>query len=449
VTAFEPGDERAFRTAIAHSFPGTLGAPIKAGQELPASAAAIKEALPDVVACVAELEKLTGPELSSKFFRASVHQWNSNPYEADGGTTGPELQASADDGAIDYVNVAEDRSKLRPGSRSFVNVTALAYLSGLRRIGAQRSGWRDVRTDINLSKKPDPRQRIDITPARIGALAGLLVRLQRAGAEHAASSIDLLRDGSVIRSAKIADFDLEFLKDWAQALRSPPSPGATPLGTDMNLEIVAGPAGHKDALIQFVSELAEKKFLVLAIGDQLTVKADPATPMSGDDCAQLIASAHDSLPNEATVAGGGTKDGKTNSKKLSKEAAAKLRPHWSIVLRPLFDAPGATRAEGASPLMMATGDALELPTPGIPRALEWWHYEHFDSADSTWKELVTGIGLSEEILLAPAVPKLQDAPHAFNTAGIGFSSKEVGEVKAGWFDKALPENQWQRPPEGG
>ncbi len=413
-----------------------------------------------------DLCALTGDELRAKYFRRTVHQWNYNLYEADGGTTGDEIFPEHDvDRSIDYLNAArENVTKSVPrGARSFVNLTALGFLVGLRRINANKAGFRDPETDIHLTpkQKPAPTQKLVMEHKTFAVLAGLCNRISRPESAHQDDPIVVEGQGRTVER-RPAEVDYPFMEAWAAATAEPTKPFGRPPRAATELAFRLSPTEEtKQKLEQLLGKFDDKRFERVYVGEVLDAPSLP-TIATGAEWKAAIAAEVDALiarkkadddadaaAEQAEAAPRGADDrppprrGRAPKKKPRK-AKPKRTYDWTLVLRPIFDV-SETSLDGTPfeiPLTFLFADKVELPTPGIGRALEWWHFETEYANNVPWGRMLEDIGHSRAILAAPNVPPSSDPDDDMAGYGCGFDSDDLDVCKGGArFDTEHPENQ--------
>jgi hypothetical protein len=110
---------------------------------------------------------------------------------------------------------------------------------------------------------------------------------------------------------------------------------------------------------------------------------------------------------------------------------------WQITLQPVFE---KVTPKGLEDVAFQPQHSCELPTPGHGEPLEWWHYQHEDSIDKQYHNMLQEIGYAPELLFLPRQPRSQDEPNEYAGRGIGANPvQQFRSSLAGGAPKA-PEN---------
>lgn len=425
------------------------------------------------------LVDMGGEGLLRTLFRLNVTQFVYNPFEADGGHDGSKVDASADvkDGKLDYFDQTEvlSRAGIPDKACSFLNLTALGFLCGLLRIGANRGGWRDPRTDPGAKvKAPFQKVRVD---GHLGPLAGIIERM---GAEGTDGDDDFFfvtsKEGRVAHWVR--SVDRSFLLMWARTLKKasedkarkkklsgPAAIYPEPAGRFISSRMVCSLSmlqGEQEQVRTLLSTFASKRFKVVHVGHSVegikvadVVEGQTVLTQFETALAKFI-STIEAREEEVQKEKEARKVGKKVLRPVKPlKSVPRLRDDWTFVLQPYFDLdsppPGAERVltpklledneAKTGALIFNPGDSLEVPTPGIGRALEWWHYETEHANRTPWGQLLTEIGYGYPVLAAPALPLRDILPRRYFSRGMDFAEgDELGKIKGGGVIGFMPEN---------
>jgi hypothetical protein len=355
-------------------------------------------------------------ELIDHFFRTAVRQWVFHPYEADGGTTS-ERPSAPKDGDADYPPPPF-------AAESFVNLSALAALCGMARIGATRNGsWKDPssRAGRPVMKKFNVRK----TFAEVVELAEKARSIRSVHADET-FPITPAKKGSRPIELRLDKLDLDFMKRWAKAhptLRPKKRAGIEVVKTEapqLTLILNATPDGEKlldPVLSKLKSDFANDTFFVVSAGARTAVPAGAS--MKGSAVVDALRVGIEMFKTEFELLKKLKDGGKNKTRSRRKDWS-----EWTMTLQPVFH-PVVDGAVGFQP-----SDVVELWAPGNPGALEWWHYQHTAARGKKWGDLLEDIGFSEKILSAPALPTAQEQPYAYG-AGVGYAPVNFGDETGG------------------
>ncbi|QRK11385.1 hypothetical protein JQX13_15695 [Archangium violaceum] len=438
---------------------------------------------PELKRCreVAEaLVDMGGEGVLRALFRLNVTQFVYNPFEADGGHDGAKVEASADikNGVLDYFDQTEvlKRAGVPDKACSFLNLTALGFMCGLLRIGANRGGWRDPRTDPGAKvKTPFQKIRVD---GHLGPLAGIIERM---GSEGTDGDDDFFFVTS--KKGRVAHWvhsvDRSFLLMWARTLkkasevkvrqkrtREPAAIYPEPAGMFISARMVCSLSMREDEQEQvrtLLNTFSSKRFKLVRVGRSVegidvsdVIEGQTVLAQFETALAKFI-STIDAREEEAQKEKEARKAGKKAERRVKPfKSAPRLRDDWTFVLQPYFDLdsppPGAETVltpelledneAKVGALTFNPGDLLEIPTPGIGRALEWWHYETEHANRTPWGQLLTEIGYGYPVLSAPALPLRDILPRRYLSRGMDFAEgDELGKIKGGGVIGFMLENE--------
>ncbi|WP_224362946.1 hypothetical protein [Hyalangium versicolor] len=412
-----------------------------------------------------ELLGLSGEDVLRTVFRKDLRQWLYNPFEPDGGKLGPVLTPTAERTQfIDYLNIAEtsnmEGTKGVAEAKSFLNLSLLGWHCGLLRIHSQRAGWREPSQDIFLAKPPGPTQRIPVDAANdaqlgLGTIVGLMERMQEAGGQFMRSTVKVInKDRELTRT--LDQIDVPFMKAWVRQLHSL---GRGPLAArGGNLAAtLAVPTESNSALRSLLTgTFSSKYFRLIHAGTLLDLKLS-AQPETGADLMARIETAINEFDKQSTektreeaeARARADEEASTSPKKKGRRHASKAdgvtvksKPkstvQWTLLIQPIFD----LVLSDAEPLAFIDKDSVEMPTPGVGRALEWWHFEAAVANFGTkWGRLLEDIGYSREVLAAPEKPPELDAARSISISGLGYSpGEDLDSCKGGGGGGKKPEN---------
>ena len=353
-------------------------------ERTPRVEALIRDAVTDFEKAVAHLLRCArGDALRDGFFRKEIWPFQYDPWEADGGTTSKTPLSAGEDTRRLSPRLFGDASEIS----CWVNLTRLAHLVGLWRIGARRSEFKlypenpdadskkllvPIRVDARLgpvgkgTKRTFPRQVL---------LAAIAEQIELACTKR--PSFEILvkpAKGGEVKAYQRADFDLALMKSW------PPDHTMLPKGVTVEgLDLVVALSADREVLNAqqqlFMQLLQEVRFRLESIGERIKSDVQLGDILIGGNFAD------NTLPN-ATM------------KSDASSARLKSSTAWSFQLRPILIGDGCDLWQAS----------ISLPRSGGPRALEWWHYEHKSLTNASWPELAAELGYSEEILKASEAP---------------------------------------------
>lgn len=358
-------------------------------------------------------------------FRAVIGQWIYNPLtpSGKGGDDQPIAAKSDSPKSRDYLNQNRREPAQVPGemtrseagekvwtslAKTWLNITRLAWFCGLHRIGPQMQHIRAPDPDDDGEEPPTT---VYAVGQHAGTIAGLLKRLEGAGGRRAAQVIKVSReippeDGIATPTEKeihlrLDDIALEFMASWCNSVSKGAAVARSAPGFSATIELAPREEGKKRraAIHAFFdrTEFASRSFFRL--------------PTSG---IQTLAGVK--LPDVATGAEWG-KLLSENGPERTIPSTQKGREDWCIVLQPVFQKNPPARLEDVAFL---AEDFVEMPAPGVGRALEWWHYETREANETNWSDMLASIGYSRDYLVAPREPPREDVPFGPHGRGLGF-----------------------------
>lgn len=350
--------------------------------------AIIRDAVADFERAVTHLLRCARDgSLRDGFFRKEIWPFDYDPWDADGGTTRKTPLGAGEDARKLSPRLFVDPYAPRAAVSCWVNMTRLAYLVGLWRIGARRSEFKLYPENPDASSKKllvSTRVYAQLGPVGKGTertlprqvlMRAIAEQIELAFAKRPSFQV-LVRPakGAEVKTYKLADFDLALMKSWPPDHTKLPK-GVTIDGLDL---VVALSADGKVRTAQeelFSQGLPNVRFRIESVGKDISSPNEPGEVHAGRSFATQVFR-HAILKPDTT------------------KARLKSPTTWSFRLRPLLVSDGCDLWQAS----------ITLPRPGGPRALEWWHYEHKSLAKSSWPELAAEIGYSEAILSAPEDP---------------------------------------------
>jgi hypothetical protein len=363
--------------------------------------------------------------LVDSYFRWTVRQFDYNPYESDGGTSGPPIEASTD-------------GQHGKAVRCWLNLTRLGFECGMHRIAAQRG------VATGTIKKPDRDPEFpgvvpadesfnlaDGDPEEVGPMLSTLAdRLKdlQAAPEHWPIQIRL-QDGTD-KAVHAEDFDLPFLRAWAELIKQPKS-GFKFTGVTLTFPLTL----DKEAFERRSAALAaveKNTFTLVSIGERVKLKspAGESKPLGEwmDALDKLVPRTRESV----------TEKGKAETVRSQRKTDAE----WSVCFIPHMV---------SNPSYAGPARAI-LPCAGSPQPLEWWHHDNGAMDGKDWAELATEIGYSEDVVKADSKP-VSTVVAGMCQRGLGFPQDRVERTRK--LSKTPPENESKIPedeskiPEGG
>lgn len=436
VTALLAPVEASYKAMLESHFPGTATSEGRAA----AVAALIDEPVKDIKRVCDDLLKKAQPspatgktdesegdsELVRRFFRKKVAQFNYNPYEADGGTSGPEItpaQAPLESAAGAY---PPDKQP-----KTWLNLTRIGFECGMWRIPAMRENPSGTFKAEALD--PGFGGTVDLWvhhAIKRSSLPGLVWRLGKVGDAYPKEpkmNIRVLAAGGGESTVPLSDFDLDLIKAWSKLIGENDK---YPLDLSVELAPKISPAAVLDFLKDGKSK--GKKIVVVSVGALVT------TLQPGEVAAEELAPLLEGVLTEYEEAKKAEEEAKKaaaadpKNKKKEKERPSKdrRRDQWSVVLRPAFP--------------FADGGSVVLPGGGDAAPMEWWHFDNRAMAGKGWAALGAEIGYSQEMAASPEQP-----PATLGTGlllrGLGFKRTDKAR---GDRAKSTPENAAPRPDGG-
>lgn len=354
------------------------------------------------------ITEIDGKTFVAKYFREKIKQWDYDPWDGDGGKEGPEMTAKQararqlseaekifagnearrkevqkeieDLDAIPKANRTKDwkgARKNRAGELAgidrseekrkglygnwtksasrFLDLTALANESGLGRIGS-------------FSNNVDPKNAsewglgvVTYTTAKFKALAKA-VQDARNGQPHLMIEIA----GAEVQLARV---DAQFLVDLGAG--------------QIECAVSKDKAGEK-RVAKFCETLRQ-------FGTRRFLRLPEAVAQTGEEWAAAVEAKLEELKTAAPV------DKKDSSKASTKK---KDMSAWTFRLQPDFALTG-------EPVYFPPKTAVQLPSPGAPIGLEWWHFQVDRVIDrQSFGPLICDLGWTKETLLDDPSPFL-------------------------------------------
>jgi hypothetical protein len=415
---------------------------------------------------VADLKGAHG--LMETCFRESLKPFLFDPLEKDGGsslTTDLYPEGCGPDGAT-HDDAAWAKSNqwpaAKPGAKCYVNLSRLAWHCRMFAIGTAGKGWKQT------------------VEAKRGfqTLVEYIKKFNDWAKKHPEDKNDTAEisrgKGQPHLQIKIADLDDDFMDKWEKliaelpfAAGSPkPAKRHKPSGPKSPCFTVDAPrvtlvlptkATQPDAdrlLEKLKGDFGSKQFFVVSAGKSTGLAALAKTALQGSQLAAKLDSAIKDFQKALADAQKG-KEG-TPSPAAAPPASAnpaalerlvsRQRSWFEISVQPHF-VKGSTPLGDLSNVPFLPKDAVQVPAPGVPRTLEWWHFQSKFAAAKPWMVLLEDVGFSKEVLLAAEVPSL-DYGKAIDGRGLGYTHPEMESTRGGTTWETAPSNIWAEPPDG-
>jgi hypothetical protein len=268
----------------------------------------------------------------------------------------------------------------------FLDLTHLAELVGLTRIHAFRSGWQEVVRTTKVAALP--------------AIAVMLKAARTSPKRSAAADAVVVRRKAGKLELKVSDLDDEFMLAWALGLsglkKSARSVSVNLPQLTVPLTWGKSPIVKDDATVAaHLRTFADKQFHAI---DPFTGQAAVQTGSAWADLIDGAAAKLEALvlvkQQEAPPAGG--KPAKVPSKAPAPEKRL-------LILQPIFQKQFEPPAAGdaLTAIAFVPGDVADVPAPGQPIGMEWWHYQRSDLLGSgksrrKWGTLLMELGWTRE-----------------------------------------------------
>lgn len=305
--------------------------------------------------------------------------------------------------------------------KAFLDLTALGALVQLERISAFRAGWQQVTKQLGAGKLAEVSQ----------ALAVAKAWEQR---DVKGDPVLITRKKRVVEGLTVERFDDAFMAGWSivlQAFRKELARSVKVVVPQIAITLTWGKGNKADDAPKVAGKLrqfADKKFfsvLELEGVPRIQTGADWATYLEGVPAALE----QQALVNEAQRAAEVQEAEKTDKKKAKKIASAPPKiEKLLLTLQPIFDLEfaGAAASTVEELLTLIPDDVVNLPAPGQPIGMEWWHFQRSDllgsgKARRKWGDLLEEIGWRREVLIQTPTSSLYLRP------GVGYPSSELDE----------------------
>lgn len=366
------------------------------------------------------LKEIEAGTFAAKYFRRSVKQWQYDAWDPDGGKEGPSVDASAaraaqfngtaallnanaakrttlqaDLDALNAIPAAQRtkdwkgaranrqseiaaldrqsgikrdiRSRWSPEATRFVDLTALAEEAGLERIGS----FSNHENPKNTSEWGQGLLTISI--AKLNTLAKSLSDLKATN-----PNFEVEIGGE---SVPLIGVDTDFITEWANSRKDfKLCPDVAPAIACAISQDKKGEARMK----QFCEGL--RKF-----GTRKFVRIPDGTVQTGEAWAAAVEAKLAEIKAAAPV------EKKDSSKKSTKK---KDPADWTFRLNPVVSPPEKTQ------LVLPLKSTVQLPSPGAPIGLEWWHFQVSALIDhQPFGPLICEMGWTKETLLDDPLPQ--------------------------------------------
>lgn len=303
--------------------------------------------------------------------------------------------------------------------KAFLDLTSLGELVRLERIGAFRVGWQQVSKQLGVRSLPQVVQALtaakgwgqyDVTGERV-----IITRKKR-----------------MLEGLTVGRLDDTFMAAWhatLQSVRKELARCVKVVTPQLTITLTWGKGNKADDAPKVAGKLrqfADKKFYsVLEVQGvpRLQTGAEWATYLEGVP-AELEKQA---LVNQA-LRDAEVKEAEQKDKKKAKKIASappKIEK-LMLTLQPIFDlefsAPETAGLEDF--LTLLPNDVVNLPAPGNPIGMEWWHFQRSDLLGSgksrrKWGDLLDDIGWKREPLISTPSRSL------FWRPGVGYPPSEL------------------------
>jgi len=366
------------------------------------------------------------------YYKWQIQRWSYDAWHSDGGTAGPRGTAEAfykehrgqhldeDIAALSKKSDAgsqrslaakqEERAALETSDgphkqrTAFLDLTALAELVNLSRIHAFKSGWGEKTRSVKA--------------ADLGTLASWL---GEAKSSRASGDRVTVSRGKVKMTTTVSALDAEFMTAWNAALKAMKKEIAKSVKVNAPQIVITlswSPAKIEDAkkIAAKLREMAGKKFYgVLADEGVSPVQSAEAWAQYIEDKPQKLEEQAPANQNVTTTAG-------------IKTPSSKAKPvSWTLTLQPIFDVaytPDPAATSVADTVKLMPGDLVEVPAPGQPIGMEWWHFQRSDLLGSgksrrMWGDFLIEVGWTRECLLENTGSAL------YYRAGVGYPESEL------------------------
>jgi hypothetical protein len=306
--------------------------------------------------------------------------------------------------------------------KAFLDLTALGELVHLERISAFRAGWQQVTKQLGAGKLGE-------VATALAAAKGWSQR------EVAGDAVTITRKKRVLEGLTVGRIDDTFMAGWhtqLQSMRKELARCVKVAVPQITVTLTWGKGNKADDAPKVAGKLrqfADKKFysvLELEGVPRLQSGAEWATYLEGVPAALEQQAA----VNEAKRAAEVQEAEKTDKKKAKKIASAPPKiEKLMLTLQPIFDlafsASETTTLEDF--LTLLPNDVVNLPAPGQPIGMEWWHFQRSDLLGSgksrrKWGDLLEEIGWRRETLLDTPSRSL------FLRPGVGYPPSELEEL---------------------
>lgn len=417
---------------------------------------------------------LSNPQgIVDAFFRCALRPFLFDPLEPDGGHSwekalvpGASVQCPTylkplRPGERDVPCVADPGGAPAPlqpfagNASSYVSLTGLGYLCDMFGIGTAGGKWKAAVETLAVSKG-------------FAAVAKAI----EAAANHAEAKeedVVVVRGKSVVARLKPARLEVAFVTDWAGTLAelvvvpggAKPKPSACFKAKGSQLVVRLPPpelAADGDRVVAVLKgKLSSRRFVVASVGKETGLDALlTAGALKGSELGAKLEAATKAFQERVNLLRNPPRDesvkdvkpgGKGKAKPPKPQDLAKRdRTLFEVTLQPLFEK-GVVPSADRGNVILQPGDVVQVAAPGIPRTLEWWHFQSLVARGDPWAEQVKEIGFSEVILEGQEEPPERDGGD-WDGRGIGYTDPELASTAGGIVAAAAPSNAWTPPPAG-
>lgn len=306
--------------------------------------------------------------------------------------------------------------------KAFLDLTALGELVRMERIGAYRSGWQQVTKQFGAS-------RLDLVAKALGQAKAWSQR------DVTGDAVRIVRKKRMIEGLTVGRLDDAFMAEWHAFLLSVRKELARSVKVavpQIMVTLTWGKGNKAEDAPKVAGKLrqfADKNFysvLELEGIPRLQTGSEWVTYIEGAPAALE----QQALVNEARRAAEVQELEKTDKKKAKRIASAPPKiEKLMLTLQPIFDLEFLASETTALDdfLTLLPNDVVNLPAPGEPIGMEWWHFQRSDllgagKARRKWGDLLEEVGWRRECLLDTPSKSLYLRP------GVGYPLSELEEL---------------------
>jgi hypothetical protein len=302
-----------------------------------------------------------------------------------------EREATQHQEEIDKLHGPDSAARSRS---AFVDLTGVGELVHMKRIGAWKSGWQ-----LSSAK---------LAASQLKEIAAHLADVQQWGGYNATlePAFLLRKEGKTARSLSVPARRLDgpLMLQWHEVLQALKKelPRSVKVNSPQCSVTVTWGNGKLAEEAPKLAGLLRGSFSEKQFYSVLPMEGVPRVQTGADWAAYL-----DKLPGELeqqalVVQAQQDEEAKKDPKKAKKIGSARPKLQQRLLtLQPVFDlafqAPESGELKDA--LTLLPGDVVELPAPGEPICMEWWHFQRTDQiSHRLWGDLLEDIGWTRECL---------------------------------------------------